>query len=378
MIKRQTIFTGGLSVLASAILLFPKVVYPQKKSPTVVFYTAYIFEAKSNGDTLEFPLMPGETAIATLDNISETANGYMEKLRSIYSYQHFSFLSMVGGAFTVGLASGDGIMDTGTHYGAKKHFISLSASCNSGPQDDLLPIRIEVQLDTTTEEWQKFPDKNRIYFFKTLCTVKHAHPLVIGRPLQFHKGHKQAMFIVFTPFFQQLTRADQYDHVVANYRKVMAFTAGRHDLGGRYLFKKINRYFETKLKKKDTMSYDDIIASLPDVPPPPPPPQVREDSPIFIPHDKNPEPIGGYAAIQRNLRYPEVARKAGIEGRLMVWAKINEHGEVIQTRILTSLGPNGCDEAAMQAISSVKWKPAMRGDQPITVWIAVPVDFRLK
>ena len=76
--------------------------------------------------------------------------------------------------------------------------------------------------------------------------------------------------------------------------------------------------------------------------------------------------------------YASEARKAGIEGRLMVWAKINEHGEVIQTRILTSLGPNGCDEAAMQAISSVKWKPAMRGDQPITVWIAVPVDFRLK
>jgi len=378
MIKRCNNILWSLAIFASVILFIPKHLYPQKKSPTVVFYTAYIFEAKSNGDTLEFPLMPEETAIATLDNISETANGYMEKLRSIYSYQHFSFLSMLGGAFTVGLEARDGIMDTGTHYGVKKHFISLSASCNSGPQGDLLPIRIEVQLDTTTEEQQKFPDKNRIYFFKTLCTVKHAHPLVIGRPLQFYKGHKQAMFIVFTPFFQQLTRANQYDNVVANYRKVMKLTTGRHDLGGRNLFKKINQYFETKLKKKDTMNYEDIIAPLPDAPPPPPPSQVRDDSPIFVPHDKSPEPIGGYEAIQHNLRYPEIARKAGIEGRLMVWAKINEQGEVIQTRILKSLGPNGCDEAAMHAISSVKWKPAMRENKPITVWIAVPIDFRLK
>ena len=50
---------------------------------------------------------------------------------------------------------------------------------------------------------------------------------------------------------------------------------------------------------------------------------------------------------------------------------------VLQTKISQSLGPNGCDEAAIKAIKSVKWLPAKCKDKPVIVWIAVPVDFKL-
>ena len=144
-----------LTHLGIIVALTPRLLYSQDKTPTVVFYAAYIFEAKTNGDTLEFPLMPEETAIATLDNFSETAQGYIQKLRSIYSFQHFSLLSMIGGAFTIGLESNDGSFDAGTLYGPKKYLFTLSASCKSGPQGDLLPVRIEAQMDTTTIKKQK-------------------------------------------------------------------------------------------------------------------------------------------------------------------------------------------------------------------------------
>jgi len=109
------------------------------------------------------------------------------------------------------------------------------------------------------------------------------------------------------------------------------------------------------------------------------PPQTgQEDVPVFIPFDEPPEPIGGYMAIQNNLKYPEIARLAGVEGRVMIWAKIGTESNVLKTMVMRSLGPNGCDEAAMAAIRAVKWKPAKQRDkQPIAVWIAVPVDFRL-
>lgn len=113
-------------------------------------------------------------------------------------------------------------------------------------------------------------------------------------------------------------------------------------------------------------------------PPPPPPPEVDDDLPIFIPHDEPPEPIGGYDAIQKKLKYPEIARKAGVEGRVMIWAKIGTDGGVLNTRVMVSLGPNGCDEAAATAIRQVKWKPAMQRDRPVAVWVAVPVEFRLR
>lgn len=132
------------------------------------------------------------------------------------------------------------------------------------------------------------------------------------------------------------------------------------------------------LPEDETIEFTDIDFEA-EPPPPPPPPEAIDDSvPIFIPHDEPPEPIGGYSAIQKRLKYPEIARKAGVEGRVMIWAQIGVDGNVVRTRVMRTLGPNGCDEAAAEAISACKWKPAMQRDKPVRVWVAVPVDFRLK
>ncbi len=129
---------------------------------------------------------------------------------------------------------------------------------------------------------------------------------------------------------------------------------------------------------------DETIASteldLSELPPPPekPPEEEEEVTPIFVAYDSPPEPIGGFEAIQRHLKYPEIARKAGVEGRVIVHVLVDEHGNVVATKILKSLGNNGCDEAAVAAIKSVKWKPAMQRDRPVKVWVAIPVIFKLK
>lgn len=118
---------------------------------------------------------------------------------------------------------------------------------------------------------------------------------------------------------------------------------------------------------------------LSELPPPPPPPEEEDETAtIFVPYDEPPTPIGGFAAIQRNLKYPEIARKAGVEGKVLVHVRVNKKGNVISTKILQSLGNNGCDEAAVEAIKKVKWKPAYQRDKPVTVWIAIPVVFKLK
>lgn len=128
----------------------------------------------------------------------------------------------------------------------------------------------------------------------------------------------------------------------------------------------------------DDETIDDTIFDLDAEPPPPPPPPSDEDAIVFVPYDEPPTPVGGFAAIQRKLVYPEIARKASIEGRVLVYAQIDENGQVLRTKVMKSLGPNGCDEAAVAAITAVKWKPAKQRDRPVKVWIAVPVDFRLR
>ncbi len=113
-------------------------------------------------------------------------------------------------------------------------------------------------------------------------------------------------------------------------------------------------------------------------PPPPPPPADDDDQIIFIPYDEAPQPIGGFSAIQAKLKYPEIARKAGIEGSVIIYAKISIKGIVIKTRVIKPLGNSGCNEAAIKAIKAVKWKPAMQRDKPVEVWVSVPVKFRLR
>ena len=130
------------------------------------------------------------------------------------------------------------------------------------------------------------------------------------------------------------------------------------------------------LPEDETIEITDL--DLEAEPPPPPPPPEDESLIVFVPYDEPPEPIGGFQAIQNALVYPEFARRAGVEGKVIIWAQIDEKGNVLRTQVQKSLGPNGCDEAASAAIRSVKWKPAMQRDRPVKVWVAVPVDFRLK
>jgi TonB family protein len=97
----------------------------------------------------------------------------------------------------------------------------------------------------------------------------------------------------------------------------------------------------------------------------------------FVPYDEPPQPIGGFEAIQKNLVYPELAQKAGIEGTVHLHVKIDENGNVVDTKILRPLGDSGCNEAAVAAIKSAIWKPAKANGKPVTVWVAVPVRFKL-
>lgn len=124
---------------------------------------------------------------------------------------------------------------------------------------------------------------------------------------------------------------------------------------------------------------DDTMLDLSEeAPPPPPPPSDQSVQVKFIPHDEPPRPIGGYSAIQRSLTYPEIALKAGVEGQVLIWAFVDKTGNVKNTLVKKSLGNNGCDEAAVKAIMSVKWKPAKQRDDPVGVWVMVPVEFKLR
>jgi len=133
---------------------------------------------------------------------------------------------------------------------------------------------------------------------------------------------------------------------------------------------------EDETLPEDETIEDTFLDQFREEAPPPPPPEDDGSQLMFYAWDEPPMPIGGFEAIQKRLVYPDIALKAGVEGRVLVYAHIDEKGNVIGTRILQSL--ELCNEAAVEAIRSVKWRPAMQRDKPVKVWVSVPVDFVLK
>ncbi len=106
--------------------------------------------------------------------------------------------------------------------------------------------------------------------------------------------------------------------------------------------------------------------------------EVTESTLAFVPYDQKPEPIGGYQAIQRLLKYPEEARRARQKGRAVINVLVNKEGEVVDTKVLQSSGSEVLDEAAATAIKSLRWKPAMQRDKPVDVWVAIPINFKMR
>jgi len=108
----------------------------------------------------------------------------------------------------------------------------------------------------------------------------------------------------------------------------------------------------------------------------------KEESAIEIagalkPWDEPPQPVGGYREIQKNLFYPEFARKDGVEGRVVIEAAFNDEGGIKDMKIIESLGAD-CDQEAIRAIQSVRWKPAKQKGVPVEALIAIPVKFTLR
>lgn len=75
--------------------------------------------------------------------------------------------------------------------------------------------------------------------------------------------------------------------------------------------------------------------------------------------------------------YPYEARQQGWEGAVLVEAEVLPSGRCGQTRVLTSSGYRVLDESAIQAIRRWQFKPATRGAVPVSVWVEIPVTFRL-
>lgn len=115
-----------------------------------------------------------------------------------------------------------------------------------------------------------------------------------------------------------------------------------------------------------------------ELPPPPPPAKggEEEEPEIFIVVEEMPEIIGGLASLYSVLEYPELARKAGIEGQVVVQFVIEVDGTPSNLRVIKSAN-DILDAEALRAVSQLKFKPGRQRGKPVRVKYAMPVRFTL-
>jgi protein TonB len=74
--------------------------------------------------------------------------------------------------------------------------------------------------------------------------------------------------------------------------------------------------------------------------------------------------------------YPEIARKAGIEGKVFTKLLVNQQGRVDSVAVLK--GPEVFIDATVKAAGQLRFKPARQNDKPVRVWVSQVFVFRLK
>jgi protein TonB len=76
-------------------------------------------------------------------------------------------------------------------------------------------------------------------------------------------------------------------------------------------------------------------------------------------------------------RYSEQARRAAVQGTVIVEAVIDELGQVTNVRLIRGL-PMALDLAAMQAIQQWRFKPALLDGRPVKVFYTLTVNFTIQ
>lgn len=124
---------------------------------------------------------------------------------------------------------------------------------------------------------------------------------------------------------------------------------------------------------QDNRPAGSITTSVPEVP--------TDDNHLFQVVECMPEFPGGMKRcmdfIQKEMRYPEEAKNAGIQGQVILQFIIEKDGTPAQPRIVRSVHPL-LDKEALRIIRQMpKWTPGKQDGKPQRVLYTIPISFRL-
>jgi protein TonB len=85
-----------------------------------------------------------------------------------------------------------------------------------------------------------------------------------------------------------------------------------------------------------------------------------------------------YKFFAENIKYPEIAKRAGVEGRVTLTFIVAKDGSITNISLLKGIGA-GCDEEAIRVLGMMgKWSPGRQNGNPVRVVMSIPIMFKLQ
>jgi len=102
---------------------------------------------------------------------------------------------------------------------------------------------------------------------------------------------------------------------------------------------------------------------------------------VYAVVEKMPSYPGGDDAridfLVRNIKYPELAKKNGIQGKVFITFVVETDGSISDVKVLRGIG-GGCDEEAVRIIKLMpKWNPGMQRGEAVRTQFNIPIKFAL-
>ncbi len=103
---------------------------------------------------------------------------------------------------------------------------------------------------------------------------------------------------------------------------------------------------------------------------------------VFVIVEEMPDFPGGVGKLSeflaKNIKYPQMARESGIQGRVFINFVVEPDGRVSNVKVIRGIG-GGCDEEAVRVVKSMpKWKPGKQRGKAVRVSYNLPVNFKLQ
>jgi periplasmic protein TonB len=90
--------------------------------------------------------------------------------------------------------------------------------------------------------------------------------------------------------------------------------------------------------------------------------------------DKPPVAVN-LAQVKSSMRYPEIARQSGTEGKVTVKVLVGPDGSVVQIGGFS--GPDVFRDEVSSKVMSLQFTPALQQGAPVRCWVSVPFSFTL-